>query len=90
MGKRLKVTGISLKGAKVKSLRLSHGHLVITLRKAVSAVTVQIKPLALKESAVLKARAKAKKLKRLPLTVIAKNTKGKHTTIRVQVKQLGR
>lgn len=90
VGKRLKVTGISLKGAKVKSLRLSHGHLVITLRKAVSAVTVQIKPLALKESAVLKARAKAKKLKRLPLTVIAKNTKGKHTTIHVQVKQLGR
>ena len=89
VGRRLKVTGIALKGAKVKSLTLSHGHLVITLRKAVSAVTVQITPSALKESAALKARAKAKKLKRLPLTVIAKNTKGKHTTIHVQVKQLG-
>ena len=81
--------GISLKGAKVKSLTLSHGHLVITLRKAVRTVTVRIKASALKESAVLKARAKAKKLKSLRLTVIAKNTKGKRTTIHVQVKQLG-
>jgi hypothetical protein len=81
--------GISLKGAKVRSTTLSHGHLVITLRKAVRTVTVQIKTSALKESAVLKARAKAKKLKSLRLIVIAKNTKGKRTTIRVQVKQLG-
>jgi hypothetical protein len=89
VGKRLKVTGISLKGAKVKSITLSHGHLVITLRKAVRTVTVQIKSSAVKESAVLKARAKAKKLKSLRLIVIAKNTKGKRTTMRVQVKQLG-
>jgi hypothetical protein len=89
VGKRLKVTGISLKGAKIKSLTLSHGHLVIALRKAVRTVTVQIKATAVKESAVLKARAKAKKLKSLRLVVIAKNTKGKRTTIHVQVKKLG-
>jgi hypothetical protein len=89
VGKRLRVTGISLKGAKVRSITLSHGHLVITLRKAVRTVTVQIKTLALKESAVLKAKAKAKKLKSLRLIVIAKNTKGKRTAIHVQVKQLG-
>jgi hypothetical protein len=88
-GKRLKVTGVSVKDAKVKSLTLSHGHLVITLRKAVRTVGVQIKALALKESAVLKARAKAKKLKSLRLTVIARNTKGKRTTTNVQVKKLG-
>jgi hypothetical protein len=89
VGKRLRVTGISLKGAKVRSITLSHGHLVITLRKPVRTATVQIKSLALKESAVLKARAKAKKLKSLRLIVIARNTKGKRATIHVQVKQLG-
>jgi hypothetical protein len=89
VGKRLTVTGISLKGAKIKSLTLSHGHLVITLRKAVRTVTVQIKALAVKESAGLKAKAKAKKLKSLRLTVITRNTKGTRTTIRAQVKHLG-
>lgn len=89
VGKRLRVTGISLKGAKVRSITLSHGHLVIALRKAVRTVTVQVKASALRESAVLKARAKAKKLKSLRLIVIAKNTKGTRTTIHVQVKQLG-
>jgi hypothetical protein len=89
VGKRLRVTGISLKGAKVRSITLSDGHLVITLRKPVRTATVQIKALALKESAVLKARAKAKKLKSLRLVVIARNTKGKRATIHVQVKQLG-
>jgi hypothetical protein len=89
VGKRLKVTGIALKGAKIKSLALSHGHLVITLRTAVRSVTVQIKALAVKESAVLKAKAKAKKLKSLRLTVITRNTKGARTTIHVQVKHLG-
>ena len=88
-GKRLRVTGISLKGAKARSITLSHGHLVIALRRPVRTATIQIKALALKESAVLKARAKAKKLKSLRLVVIAKNTKGKRTTIHVQVKQLG-
>jgi hypothetical protein len=89
VGKRLKVTGVSLKGAKIKSLTLSHGHLVITVRKAVRTVTVQIKAPALKESPVLKAKVKAKKLKSLRLTVIAKNTKGTRTAIHVQIKRLG-
>jgi hypothetical protein len=89
VGSRLTVTGISLTDAQVRSIAMSHGRLVITLRKPVRTATVQIKASALKESAALKARARAKKLKSLRLIVIAKNTSGKRTTIHVQVKQLG-
>jgi hypothetical protein len=89
VGMRLRVTGIVLKGATARSISLSHGHLVITLRKPMRTATVQIKALALKESTVMKAKAKAKKLKSLRLVVIAKNTMGKRTTIHVQVRKLG-
>jgi hypothetical protein len=85
-GKKLVISGVTLNPAKIKSLTLSHHHLIITLRTAVSSLTVTIKTTALKESAALK--AKAKRLKRLPLTVITKNTKGKRTTIHVQITNL--
>ncbi len=91
--RKLKVTGVSLKGAKLKSAAVSKGHLVITLKTTVKSVTVTVRSSALRESAALtkKARATAKKarLKSLRLTVIAKDAKGKRTTIRVSVKHLG-
>jgi hypothetical protein len=91
--KKLKVTGVSLQGAKLKSATLSKGHLVITLRKAVSSLTVRIRSSALKESAALRRKArttaKAKKLKSLKLTVITRNSKNRRTTVRVQIRNLG-
>jgi hypothetical protein len=84
-GKRVHVSGVCLAGAAIKSMALSHGHLVITLRRAVSALTVTIKSSALKESSALKAKAKSGKLKSLNLTVITTNTKAKHSTFRARI-----
>ena len=90
---KLTLTGISLKGGTLKSATVSKGRLVITLKKAVSSVTVTVKPAALKESAALKAKATAKSKKKrlasLKLTVITTNTKGKHATVHVLIKSLG-
>ncbi len=83
------VKGVRLKGAAIKSLIMSHGHLVVTLTRAVSSLSVTLTNAALRESAALRAQAASHKLKRLPLRVIAQNTRGKHTTILAQVTHLG-
>ncbi len=88
-GGRLRLSGVALTGAAVKSLTLSNGHLVIRLQSAVRRLTVRLGPAALKESAALKARAKAKRLHSLVLTVITENTHGKHTAIHVRTSKLG-
>jgi hypothetical protein len=82
------LTGITLIGATARSLSLTHGHLLIALRKPVSSLTVKIGPTALTESATLKAKARANKLPRLPLTVIAENTKGRRIPIHTQINDL--
>ncbi len=84
---QLGITGITLTGATVKSLSLSDGHLVITLRKAVSNLAVKINNGALQESATLK--TKAKKPGNLLITVITENTNGQRTTLRVRIKYVG-
>ncbi|HUE28744.1 MAG TPA: hypothetical protein VMP89_18360 [Solirubrobacteraceae bacterium] len=73
--------GIRLTGATLKSLRLSHGHLTITLRHPVRSLTITIGSAALTETAALK--AKAETLTHLRLTVITTNTANKHSTIHV-------
>jgi hypothetical protein len=83
---RLKLTGLSLKGAKIKSIALRHGALVITLRKAINTVSVKLGPGALKESAALKRAAKRHRLKRMQLMVVLKNTAGKSTTSKLPLK----
>jgi hypothetical protein len=91
--KKRVVKSLSVKGGKLKSATLHKGQLVITLRKAAKSVTVTVKSAGLKESSALRAKAKAKsakkRLKSLRLTVVAKNSKGKRTTIKVSVKHLG-
>jgi hypothetical protein len=88
-GHKVTIRGVKLKGGKVKSLSLSHGRLVITLKRAVSSVTVTLTGKALAETAKLRAQAAQHKLKHLPLTVIAENAKGRRTTIHVRVTHLG-
>ena len=80
---RPKLTGVTLSGAQIKSLSLSHGHLVITLRRPASRLTVKLGPSALHESSSLKARAR--KLQSLLLIVIARNTSAHSTTIRTRL-----
>jgi hypothetical protein len=84
-GGRLTVAGVTVGGARIRSLSLSHGHLMIVLRRPVSSVTVKIRTTALRQSAALRAKAKANQLKRLGLTVIISSTQAKRTTIPVQI-----
>ncbi len=88
-GQKVTIKGVKLKGGAIKSLGLSRGHLVITLKRPVSSVTVTLTGRALAETAKLRAQAGQHKLKRLPLTVIAENAKGRRTTIHVRVTHLG-
>ncbi len=84
---KLTVSGVSLTGARIKSLSLARGHLVITLRSAVRRLTVHLGAGSLSESSAL--RSTIKRLRSLLVTVIAENTAGKRTTIRVQIHNLG-
>jgi hypothetical protein len=85
---KLTVPGVSLAGAKLKSAVLAHGHLVITLRKAVANVIVSLSGKALSESGSLKSQARHHKLKRLKLTVLVKDSRGKQTKVPVQIRNL--
>ena len=76
-------SGVTLTGAKIKSVSVSHGRLTIVLRRAVSSLTVQINGILLTESPSL--AANTKRAHTLPLTVTVDNTRGRRTVIRVQV-----
>jgi hypothetical protein len=85
LGKRLRVTGVSVKGAQVRSLAIVHGRLVIKLRKSATALRVKLTSV-LKESPALIAKAQAGNVGRLRLTVIALNTKHKRHTVTKLIK----
>jgi hypothetical protein len=87
--KHLRVVGVTLKGAKLKSVSLAHGRLLIKLVKPASAVTVTIGRKALRESRGLRNKAQHSKVTKLALTVATRDTKGKRTTLRVQIPKLG-
>jgi hypothetical protein len=72
-----RTVAVRLKGAKLKSATLSGGKLVITASKPAHQLRVTLT--ALRETASLKARARAKKLKGLKLGVVVRNAKGKKT-----------
>jgi hypothetical protein len=79
---------VKLRGAKAKSLALSHGHLVINLAKAVSALTVSIGPGGLGESRSLRSKATKHQLRTLGLAIAAQNTRVQGTTIRARITDL--
>ncbi len=87
--KRLRVIGVSLGSAALKAVSLSHGRLLIVLRKPASAVTVTIGPRALRESPGLRSKAQHVKLKSLRLTVSTRDAKGGRATLTTQIKRLG-
>jgi hypothetical protein len=90
---RLRVTGLSLTGAKLGSQTAGAHSVRIALTHAVHHVTVAIGHSGLKESAALRAKATATgkaALRRLTLTVIATNAKGKPTKIHVTITHFGR
>ncbi len=84
-----RVVGVSVRGAKIRSLVLSGRHLTINLRRAVPNLTVTIARGGLSESGAIKRATKAHRLRSLELTAIAQNTRGARTTIRAPIKRLG-
>jgi hypothetical protein len=87
--KHLRVVGVTLKGAKLRSVSLVRGRLLIKLAKPTNAVTVLIGRRALRESRGLRTKAQHSKVKKLPLTVVTRDAKGKRTTLRVKITKLG-
>lgn len=81
--------GITLTGTSIKTLSLSHGHLVITLRKPASSVAVKINASLLRERPSLERAAGRRHLHSLSLTVITENTKAQRDAIRVQIRNPG-
>ena len=78
------ISGLGVSGAKVKSVALKGGKLVITLKKAAGSVTANLTGPVLAESKPLQTRVKKHKVK--TLTVTLKVTDAKHTATSVPLK----
>jgi hypothetical protein len=84
-----RAVGVSVSGAKIRSLVLTGRHLTIKLARAVPSLTVTIARGGLKETGAIRRAAKAHRLRRLEITAIAQNTRGRRTTIRAPIRRLG-
>jgi len=78
-----KIKGISVSGAKVAKLSLSHGRLTITLRAPVTAVTVHAGVAAIDETPALAKRVHRHKVKSLSFTVVTMQTTATTLTAKV-------
>ncbi len=79
------VRGVTLKGAQLRSAVLSHGHLVLTLRRTTRRATVTLGPKSLRESKALRAKARADKLKAMRLHVAVLNAKRQTRSLTVTI-----
>jgi hypothetical protein len=85
VGKKMKVTGVSLTGAKIKSLAISKGRLVIKLKKASTSFRVKLTSVLHEDGALIADATKGKKAT-LHLSLIARNTRNKSHTIKQTIK----
>jgi hypothetical protein len=85
VGKKMKVTGVSLTGAKIKSLAISKGRLVIKLKKASTSFRVKLTSVLHEDGALIADATKGKKAT-LHLSLIARNTRNKSHTIKKTIK----
>ena len=76
---------IKISGAKLKSVKLSHGRLIVTLRKAASKVSVVIQAAALNVSRSLEKKFAKHRIKTLNLKVVATFANKKHVTVGAKV-----
>jgi hypothetical protein len=81
--------GLTVMGARLRSERISHGHLVLTLRRPARSITVTVTSKGLRESAALRREARRGKLKHLHLTVLVRTSSGRSRTLHVTVRHLG-
>jgi hypothetical protein len=85
----VRASAITIRGAQVKSLSLSHGRLLISLAKAASTLTVAIGRGGLDESRSLRTRVRHHRARTLRVMVVAQDTVGKRTTLRARISDLG-
>jgi hypothetical protein len=82
---RLRVSGVSVTGARVRSVVFSHAHLIVTLRRAVRRLSVKLGPRALKETRALKRAAKSGRIRQLTVTIVIKDAAGHATTVPLRI-----
>src|SRR5205823_4243736 len=82
---RLRVLGLSISGAHARSIVLAHGHLNVTLRRAVRKLSIKLSSRALRESHALKRAAKHGRIRSLRLTVVIKDAAGHLTTVPLRI-----
>lgn len=77
--------GVSVSGGRVKSLRLSGGALVVTLRSGASRLTVRASASALNERTALQGKVRARKVKTLVVSIVA-NGAGQRTALHLKLR----
>ena len=80
VGKHHRITGVSVTGAKIKSLAIAHGRLVIRLRRPAGSFRVKLTSVLHEDNALIADAAHNRKA-RLHLTITALNTRHKSRTI---------
>lgn len=73
--------GVTVRGGAIRSLTVSHGRLTITLRRAVSSLSVLVARAGLREARWLQARARHGTTGALRLTVVARDATGRRVTL---------
>lgn len=80
--------GIRVTGARPRRLHVAHGRLRVTLRRPAGSVGLRIASSGLRENRSM--RSRARRLTRLTVAVVARNTRGRRITIHVRVANRGR
>jgi hypothetical protein len=83
------VTGVAVSPGAIRSLAIDRGHLVIVLRRGLTATAVSVTGPALSESGALRRRARARRLTSLTLAVVVRSTTAGRATIRARTTNLG-
>jgi hypothetical protein len=83
---RLVLRGVSVRDAKVKTMRLKHGQLTITLARPAATVLVKATARALHESAGLRHKARRRRIRFLKLTSTVTTVTHQHVTVTRSVK----
>jgi len=78
--------GVKITGAGVRSLTLSGGDLAVALRAPGARVVVSVSASALVERSALRGKVRARKVKTLTATIVARTANGKRATLRLKLR----
>jgi hypothetical protein len=84
-GKKLEIRGLKLSGAKIRSLKLAHGDLVISLRHPVARLCVNVRKSLTESRALAVTARRAKRIRAMRLTVSGVDTKHKRLTASIKI-----